>query len=92
MRSRVLRVKGPGSAVKLTKRADPDGTFSVLDGSGNPVAIGLAEGDADARVASAAGQTGPGGGQAGGRTGDPAGIKAGGRAGDGKPRQAKGEK
>jgi hypothetical protein len=76
--------------VKLTKRADPDGTFAVLDGQGNPLAIGLAEGDADTRIADAAGQTGPGGGQSGGVREDPAGIKAGGRAGDDKPRRRKG--
>lgn len=37
--------------MKLTKRPDPDGTFALLDGKGTPVAIGLPEQDADARIA-----------------------------------------
>jgi hypothetical protein len=74
----------------LTKRADPDGTFSVLDGN-TPVAIGLPEAVADAQVADSEGKTGPGGqaasktaaknsGKDSGKDSDPGGAKDGGRA------------
>jgi hypothetical protein len=78
--------------VKLTKRADPDGTFTLLNSKGGEVAVGLPEGAADAQIAAEAGQTGPGGAGSGSTASDPAGIKAGGRAGDDKPRGRKSSK
>jgi hypothetical protein len=61
--------------MSLTKRADPDGTFSLLNGSGKEVARGLTELDADVQVADSLGQTQPG------TSDDDAGAKAGGGKG-----------
>lgn len=71
---------------KLTKRPEPDGTFTLLDAKGGEKARGLSEGDADAQIASAAGTAGPADGSAQTASSDKAGAKDGGSR-TGKPRK-----